>query len=195
MEKDLYIDKTFKKINFSEKTNIAREFENCSFVGCLFMGVNLSAVIFSDCSFTGCDFSMARITGTSFQHAEFKECKLLGLHFEDCNEFLLSLGFEKCILNFSSFQKLELKNLHFYDCELQEVDFTEAKLPHSVFRNCNLAAATFINTQLFKADFKTAYNYSIDPETNQIKKAQFSMPGLIGLLDKYDIEVTNLFKV
>jgi uncharacterized protein YjbI with pentapeptide repeats len=132
---------------------------------------------------------MARITGTSFQHTSFKECKLLGLHFEDCNSFLLSLHFEVCILNFSSFQKLELKNLHFHDCELREADFTEAKLPNAVFSNCNLNGASFVNTHLFKADFRTAYNFSLDPEMNRIKKAQFAMPGIIGLLDKYDIVI------
>ncbi|MGI8788822.1 MAG: hypothetical protein ACR2HG_13805 [Pyrinomonadaceae bacterium] len=40
-----------------------------------------------------------------------------------------------------------------------------------------------------KADFQTAYNYSIDPESNRIKKAQFSIPGIARLLDKYEIEI------
>jgi len=30
---------------------------------------------------------------------------------------------------------------------------------------------------------------AIDPEINRIKKAKFSMAGVIGHLDKYDIEV------
>jgi fluoroquinolone resistance protein len=42
---------------------------------------------------------------------------------------------------------------------------------------------------LEKADFRTAYNYSIDPEKNRIKKAKFSIFGVTGLLDKYDIEI------
>jgi hypothetical protein len=42
---------------------------------------------------------------------------------------------------------------------------------------------------LEKADFRTAFNYSINPETNRIKKAKFSKEGLNGLLDKYDIEI------
>jgi len=49
--------------------------------------------------------------------------------------------------------------------------------------------AMFIHTNLEKADFRSAFNYSIDPETNRIRKARFSVPAVTGLLDKYDIEI------
>jgi hypothetical protein len=39
------------------------------------------------------------------------------------------------------------------------------------------------------ADFRTAYNYSLDPENNKLKNARFSGPGVLGLLDKYDIKI------
>jgi hypothetical protein len=42
---------------------------------------------------------------------------------------------------------------------------------------------------LEKADFRTSYNYSINPEVNRIKKAKFSTAGIAGLLCKYDIEI------
>ncbi len=70
-----------------------------------------------------------------------------------------------------------------------EVDFSNCDLSGSVFENCNLLRATFENTILEKADFCTSFNYSLDPEINKIKKAKFSLSGLIGLLDKYDIEI------
>lgn len=72
---------------------------------------------------------------------------------------------------------------------MQETDFAEADLTNVVFDNCNLAQAIFDHTILEKADFRTAYNYSIDPETNRIKKARFSIWGVSGLLDKYHIEI------
>lgn len=40
-----------------------------------------------------------------------------------------------------------------------------------------------------KADFRTSYNFSIDPDVNRIKKAKFSLDGVRGLLDKYDIQI------
>jgi len=65
----------------------------------------------------------------------------------------------------------------------------EADLTNSVFTNCDLAGTVFENTILVKADFRTSYNYSINPETNKIKKAKFSILGVAGLLDRYDIVV------
>jgi uncharacterized protein YjbI with pentapeptide repeats len=72
---------------------------------------------------------------------------------------------------------------------LNEVDFTESDLTASIFDNCDLNLATFDNSILEKADLRTSYNYSIDPERNRIKKARFSVAGISGLLDKYDIQI------
>ena len=47
----------------------------------------------------------------------------------------------------------------------------------------------FTDTIFEKKDFRTATSYSIDPEKNTIKKARFSLGGVAGLLDKYDIEI------
>ena len=89
----------------------------------------------------------------------------------------------------SYFYKLSLKNTKFKNCILKEVDFTEANLSSSIFDNCDLGMATFENTILEKADFRTSFNFSINPDQNRIRKAKFSMPGVLGLLDKYDIEI------
>jgi fluoroquinolone resistance protein len=58
-----------------------------------------------------------------------------------------------------------------------------------IFDNCDLKNAAFDQTILEKADFRTAFNYSIDPDNNKIKKAKFSISGLTGLLEKYNIEI------
>jgi uncharacterized protein YjbI with pentapeptide repeats len=99
------------------------------------------------------------------------------------------LGFEECHLNLSSFYKLKLRNTRFINCSLQEADFTETDLTAAKFENCDLQRTMFANTNLEKADFRTAFNYSIDPELNRIKKARFSMPGVLGLLSKYNIDI------
>jgi hypothetical protein len=49
--------------------------------------------------------------------------------------------------------------------------------------------ARFERTVLEKVDFRTSYNFSIDPEVNRMKKARFSLAGIAGLLGKYDIVV------
>jgi uncharacterized protein YjbI with pentapeptide repeats len=92
-------------------------------------------------------------------------------------------------LNFSSFYKLKLKSTSFRDCQLQDVEFAEGDFTKAVFHNCDLSKANFEHTTLESADFRTAYNYSVNPEINRVKKAKFSLDGIAGLLDKYEIVV------
>jgi hypothetical protein len=54
-----------------------------------------------------------------------------------------------------------------------------------------LQGSTFDNTILEKADLRTAFNFSINPVNNRIRKAKFSIAGLAGLLDQFDIEIDN----
>jgi uncharacterized protein YjbI with pentapeptide repeats len=82
-----------------------------------------------------------------------------------------------------------MKKAKFIHTNLEQVDFTETDLNGAKFIECDLLNATFDNTMLEQADFRNAYNYSIDPESNYIKKAKFSRNGIAGLLDKYQIEI------
>lgn len=84
---------------------------------------------------------------------------------------------------------MKIKKTVFKDSQLQETDFAEADLTSAVFDNCNLMHSVFDHTTLEKVDFRTSYNYAIDPETNRIKKARFSISNIAGLLGKYDIDI------
>ena len=77
----------------------------------------------------------------------------------------------------------------FLNSSLRDVTFIGCNLTSSLFDNCNLEGAIFNDTQLASVDFRTAYNYKIDPEFNPMRKAQFSTQGIVGLLDKYDIKI------
>jgi fluoroquinolone resistance protein len=88
---------------------------------------------------------------------------------------------------------MKLEKMVFAGCSLLEVDFAEADLGGAGFDQCGLAGAMFDRTNLEKADFRGAVNYSIDPTTNKIKKARFSLDGVAGLLDKYDIEIVKTY--
>jgi uncharacterized protein YjbI with pentapeptide repeats len=72
---------------------------------------------------------------------------------------------------------------------MKEVNFIGSQLTAAVFDQCNLENAIFNETILISADFTTAVNYKINPEFNPMKKAQFSVSGIIGLLEKYDIVI------
>ena len=182
-------DSTFDKIDYTESPLPKDEYDSCSFLNCDFSNSDLSEVIFMECEFENCNLSMAKLRKTALQDIKFLNCKMLGLHFDDCNPFGISVSFENCNLSHSSFYQNKLKKTIFDNSKLQEVDFTECDLTGSVINNCDLLNATFDRTNLEKADLRTSFNYSISPETNRIKNARFSLSGIAGLLDKYDIEI------
>jgi len=48
-----------------------------------------------------------------------------------------------------------------------------------------------MNSNLENVDFRSSYNYIIDPEKNKLKKAKFGVSGIFGLLKKYNLEIDN----
>ena len=189
MERVHIEEKGFEKIDFMQ-TGFARgDYEYCTFTDCNLAHTDLSHISFAECTFNRCNLSKATLNQASFKTVWFNDCALTGLRFEHCNPFLLEVHFDSCTLHQSSFFKLKLKKAKFLNSSLQGVDFAEADLSQSTFENCDLTRAVFVYTILEKADFRTSYNYTIDPELNRLKKAKFSRTGISGLLEKYEIEI------
>ncbi len=189
MKNLIHTHKTFEKVSFIDKKVNNREFEDCVFKNCDFSNSDFSNTTFMDCEFIDCNLSMTQLAGTSLKTVIFKNCKLLGIQFQSCTDFLFSVGFEDCVLDYSTFANKKMPKTKFNSCSMKEVSFIGTNLTLSVFENCNLDHAVFNDTQLAGADFTTAFNYKIDPELNPMKKAQFSVQGIVGLLDKYDIKI------
>jgi len=183
----IYEGKTFK--NIASKGSRDGEFENCSFVNCDFSNGVFTSGKFTDCVLTNCNLALAKLGQCQLNDVTFKDCKLLGLNFCDCSDFLFTVKFENCILDYSSFARKKMAKTHFLNSSLRNVDFTDSDLSKAVFANDDLTNAVFNKTTIKEADFLTARNYSIDPEKNNVKKARFSLYGVIGLLNKYDIRV------
>ena len=184
-------DQNFDKLNFTLDPLGKGEYENCTFTNCNFEETNLTEFKFVACKFRDCNWSLAQLHGTVLREVKFMDCKMLGLQFETCNDFGLSFSFENCQLNHSTFFQMNIKKTVFKNCQVREIDFSESNLTNVIFDHCDLAQSIFVNTILDKADFRTAYNYSIDPENNRLKKAKFSILGISGLLDKYDIVIDH----
>lgn len=130
---------------------------------------------------------MTDLTQSTMNSIAFKNCKILGVKFNHCNDFIFEVGFEDCILDYSSFAKRKMGKTKFKNSSLKAVDFGETNLKQSKFINTDLSEAIFYNTNIQEADFTTAYNYSIDIRQNQVKKARFSKDGLSGLLSYFNI--------
>ena len=67
----------------------------------------------------------------------------------------------------------------------------KANSTHNTSYNLRQVLSDQENSNLEKADFRTAANYSFNPELNKMKKTRFSLSGLPGLLAKYDIEIED----
>lgn len=188
MEK-AFADKVYTKDDFRDIKFEKGEYDNCTFRHCDLQGADFSASLFVDCIFEHCDVSRVKLNNTTFRDVQFRDTKLMGIHFENCNKFGWGFNFERCLLNHSSFYRTQLKKIIFRECQLVEVDFTESDITEGVFDHCNLSGARFEQTTLEKADLRTATAYSINPELNRIKRAKFSLGGVAGLLDRYDIDI------
>src|SRR5581483_7158989 len=128
MSLDYITDKDFETIDFTQNDLPKGDYENCNFTNCDFSNSNLSEIKFSECKFMTCNISLVDLNKTAFRSIRFKDCKMLGLHFERCNEFGFEASFENCLLDHSSFYKMKLKKTVFKNSKLEEVDFTETDL-------------------------------------------------------------------
>jgi len=184
----IYMDEeTFVDMNYTEKPLAKGEYENCTFQNCNFSNSDLSEIIFIECEFIDCNLSNAILNLVSLQDVYFKNCKLIGLFFDKCNNFGFAVSFENCQLNYSIFYQMNLKGCSFSHSLLHNVDFAEANLTDVNFNQCDLLNALFDHSNLEHVDFRTSFNYSIDPDINMVMGAKFSLPEVLGLLDKYHI--------
>lgn len=182
---EYFLDQSFNKIVASQLT--VGDYENCSFRNCDFSNFNLSGFKFSNCDFHDCNFSNAGVTDTAFRDVNFQDCKMLGLRFDHCNQFGFSVNIKNSVLNHSSFFKMDLRKCRFQESIFHEVDFTETNLMKVHFDHCDFRQSIFDRSNLDGANLKTAFNFSINPNQNSIKKAQFSSDNISGLLLHLDI--------
>jgi uncharacterized protein YjbI with pentapeptide repeats len=189
MEDIINIQKTFDKVVLIDKKINHKEFEDCIFKNCDFSNSDFSNSTFIDCEFIDCNLSLVKLAGTGLKTINFRNCKLLGIQFHTCDDFLFGVNFQDCTLDYASFANKKMQKTKFNGSSLKEVTFIGTDLTNASFENCNVERAIFNDSILNAADFSSAFNYSIDPEFNSMKKARFSSEGIAGLLDKYDIKI------
>ena len=189
MKQDAIEQQLFARQDYSTVPLAMGEYDTCNFRDCNFSGSDLSGFSFLDCTFAGCDLSNAKLKNSAFRETIFKECKMLGLRFDDCNQVGMTVRFESCLLDHASFYQVKLNHTVFLSTSLQEVDFTESDLKNVILDHCDLANATFNHTNLERADLSTALNYTINPENNRLRGAKFSLPAVVGLLNSFQIEI------
>lgn len=182
-------DHTFEKADFASAGLPAKEFINCIFNGCNFAGTDLTGADFFDCTFNNCNLGLVKLKGTGLKDVRFSGSKITGVDFTPTNNFLFSVSFTDCVLDYSAFQQKKMKKTIFRNTSMKETHFSGNDLSESVFDRCDLTEALFQDNNLEKADFRSALNYFISPNQNKLKKARFSIHGLPGLLSEWDLVI------
>lgn len=90
-------------------------------------------------------------------------------------------------MRYCNFSDLNMKNFSFKESKIYEAHFSNTILNGASFTDTDLSGTIFHKCDLSKADFSTAVRYAIDPLTNKVKKAKFSLPEAVGLLHGFDI--------
>jgi uncharacterized protein YjbI with pentapeptide repeats len=186
---DYFLDIEHNGITFSENEISYKEFENCTFTNCDFTKCIFMAATFIDCSFNNCNFNAAKINHTCLRTVFFNKCKISDVNFAMIDKFIFEIHFKDCILDFSKFYALKMKGTSFTNSSLVAVDFMGADLSEVVFENCDLYRSEFDKAIANKTNFKTSFNYTINPAKTKLKKAIFALEGLKGLLSTHDIIV------
>ncbi len=173
MEKRIFTEETFGKTDTTELVGEGTVFDRCTFRGSIFTQSQLSGTTLLDCLFTECDFSLASFAGTVTDGATFSGCRMSGASFGERTggHRRFSASFTACILD-NVFDHCALKN--------------------ASFDRCDLSGATFSGNDLTNTDFLSSYGFTIDPETNRLNGAHFSLASLPGLLAKYRIKVEDV---
>lgn len=184
-------DKYYYQVKFdkliSEKEIIGGvEFEDCEFVNCSFVETKFIKCKFITCRYIGCVLSATTPTDSHFVETSFSNSKVIGMDWTKAQR-LQDISFDNCQINYSNFRLLKLQKIKIINCEAKETDFTEADLSEGNFTNTDFEKSLFLNTNLSKANFLNAKNYYIDVRCNNIKKAHFSTPEAISLLDSLNI--------
>lgn len=186
-----YVDQVFNKINLPQTGKVDTQFDGCTFKNCDFTETDFFGCDFLKCNFEHCNLSMVKFGHNGFDKVLFDGCKMVGVDFSHTKDFLFSIDFINCILDYATFMKKKNRKANFINCSLKGTDFSETDLTSSIFEKCDLSAAVFMRSTLSSVNFVSSFNFTIDPEKNLLRKAKFSADGLIGLLENYGIIVED----
>ncbi|MBK8627142.1 MAG: pentapeptide repeat-containing protein [Saprospiraceae bacterium] len=184
-----YYDEIIKPEKIKQQLEKA-EYEKCIIRDFDINAAILSGYVFIDCVFDGCNLSLCKLHQTALRNVIFKNCKLLGMKWDECQSFMFSVHFENSNLDMSNFYGLRLKKSKFISCSLKEVDFTEADMMDAILDDCDCSGAVFDQTNLTNADLSTSQQYIINPTQNNVKNSKFSWPAASGLLVNFGVKIT-----
>jgi len=191
----------FYEAKFSDLNCAASEIQGKAFENCQFMNSNFSESKFIDCKFVDCEFkssnlSVVQFNNCFFSEVVFDECKIIGINWTKLKwptiKLTSSLYFYRSDVSDSSFYGLDLTGIIIEECKAHNVDLRAGDFSNASFIQTDFDGSLFMNSKLHSADFTDAINYNIDPNHNDIRKAKFTMPDVVNLLHRFDIEINGM---
>ena len=192
-----YTNQELKGVVYKKGSVSLKEFNSCLFVKCSFHETVFKECHFRECTFRKCDISLVHFKDCSFSDTRFEDSQVIGVDWTETawanSKFSLAkpVDFLNCVLNYSTFMGMNLKQINITKCIAREVSFENANLTEA---NCSFTDFTnsrFLHTNLTGADLTGAKNYTIAAHLNILKKTRFSLPEAMSLLYSLDIVLTE----
>ena len=167
-------------------------FEKVTFRQCDWQEIKVENCGFVDCVFEKCNLSLMEAKTTNFVNLKFIDSKIVGVNWAKIKSLLgISLSFERCILDYSSFAEVNFVKSKIKECSVKNVDFSKSNLTECDCRGSDFDGAGFGVAKLIKTDFREAKNYTIDilESPRSLKGAKFSHFEVENLLSTLNIVI------
>lgn len=145
--------------------------EDEEFSRLVFTDIGLANREFARCRFVECSFVDADLSGAQFDSCTFSACNLSNPRIDKAR--FIDIDFSLC----------KLAGLAFYRCSQGVFDlrFSGSTFMDTLFHGCDLQKASFLGS----------HGYSIDPRNNKVRKARFSLPEVLSLLEGFEIVIAE----
>lgn len=183
-----YCSEEFSELSSEKESIKSRRFEDCEFNSCLFVDCRFEKCSFIKCTFNGCVLSAIIPVDSRFIDVTFAKSKAVAIDWTKAQK-LQGLVFEGCQVDYSNFRLLNMPKIKMANCEAREVEFIETDLNGGDFRNTDFKGSRFLRADLSEADFRGARNYFIDVKNNTLRRARFSLPEALVLLEGLDVVI------
>lgn len=186
-----YSDEQFSGLARGELVARGVTFLNCTFSDSDLMETDFNGAHLVECRFVGCELALSDFTDAVFQEVVFENCRLTGINFSLLQQGALGVHakFRDCDLSFASFRGMDLTTCSFTGCVFNEAEFQRCNLTKVSFDDCDFSRCTFSANNLKEADLRTARNYVISAEGNQVRGMKVSLPEAVSLLSALGIDV------
>jgi len=186
-----YVNELIENRDFSHENLTGNVFYRCTLAGCKFIETILDNTEFENCKFVECNLTNPRIDQALFLDLQFEKSRIMGLSFINCRQMTFDFVFKDCIITNCNFSSLIMKKSRFLKCEITECYFQESNLEEVSFDDSLFRDTMFHKTRLRDASFINSSGYAINPVTNDIRNAKFTVPDVLGLLGGFGIEIVD----